>query len=466
MCVRFRAFIGGTAVRGFGRPIIAIVAIGILALSGVLFSASQTPASDHQDSPLTVSRPGIDITDVYVYPSPKDPNNVVLAMDVSPLIPAGMGTTRFFDPGAMYQLKIAHGKSYVESQVIQFKAEGVGPTQRITMYGPGRPAMTGTRSTFIGSRMGSTTYNTVADLGTGVKFYAGPREDPFYFDLTQFFRILPDRNFKNQPNPPLTTATCFRKPGQDFFASFNVLELAVELPRRLLAGRNGQLGRINVWATTSIPSTDPNAMESGPGNSLAAVVSHMNSIVSGHGTVAQTYVQVERLGRPAVKEATESYSEHDVTNRVTITDDEVLRHSVYRFVTTVAHRSPDVATAIEDLLIPDAIEADLSKSGPARYLAVETSGKSGYPVGLIRAVPVSGIEGIKKALSDPDRRFGGRDLDSPVIDLSLGAIFGSIIPKVGLAHDDGKETPCLTSDNTTPAEKHFLTYFPYAGAPR
>ncbi len=221
-----------------------------------------------------------------------------------------------------------------------------------------------------------------------------------------------------------------------------------------------------MWATTSIPSTDPNAMESGPKNRLADVVRNMNSILTGHGTIAQTYVQVERLGRPAVKEATENYAQHDTTNRVTITNDDVLRQSIYRFVTQVAHRAPGVATSIVNVLIPDAIEADLSKSGPARYLAVETSGKSGYPVGLIRAVPVSGIEGIKKALSDPDRRFGGRDLDSPVIDLSLGAIFGSIIPKVGLAHDDGKETPCLTSDNTTPAEKHFLSSFPYAGAPR
>jgi hypothetical protein len=453
-------------MRRLGRSIVAIAAVASLAASGVLFSADRSLASDHQDSPLTVSRPGIDITDVYVYPSPTNPKNVVLAMDVSPLIPAGMGTTRFFDPGAMYQLKIAHGTSFVESQVIQFKAEGVGPTQRITMYGPGAPSMTGTRSTFIASRMGSVTYNTAASLGNGVKLYAGPREDPFYFDLTQFFRILPDRNFKNQPNPPPPGATCFRKPGHDFLASYNVLQLAVEMPRRLLAGPDGQLGRINVWATTSIPSTDPNAMESGPKNRLADVVRNMNSILTGHGTIAQTYVQVERLGRPAVKEATENYAQHDTTNRVTITNDDVLRQSIYRFVTQVAHRAPGVATSIVNVLIPDAIEADLSKSGPARYLAVETSGKSGYPVGLIRAVPVSGIEGIKKALSDPDRRFGGRDLDSPVIDLSLGAIFGSIIPKVGLAHDDGKETPCLTSDNTTPAEKHFLSSFPYAGAPR
>jgi len=402
-------------------------AAAALAVSSVLCSVSRSPASDLQDSPLTVSRPGIDITDVYVYPSPTNPNNVVLAMDVSPLIPGGMATTRFFDPGAMYQFKIAHGTSDVESQVIQFKADGAGPSQRITMYGPAPPAMTGTRSAFIAARTGTATYNTVAVLRDGAKLYAGPREDPSSFDLTQFFRILPDRNFKNHPNPPPPDATCFRTPGHDFLASFDVLQIAVELPRRLLAGPNGQLGRINVWATTSLPS----------------------------GGATGTYVQVDRLGRPGVKEVTENFADHDRTNRVTITNDGVLRQSIYQFVTRVAHRSPELATALTNLLIPDAIEADLSKDGPARYLALETNGKSGYPGSLLRGL-----------FSDPDRQFGGRDLDSPVTDLLLGAIFGSIIPKVGLAHDDGNETPCLTSDHTTPAEKHVLRSFPYAGAPR
>ena len=53
-----------------------------------------------------------------------------------------------------------------------------------------------------------------------------------------------------------------------------------------------------------------------------------------------------------------------------------------------------------------------------------------------------------------------------MIDLSLGAIYGSLIPKLGLAEDDNRETPCLTSDNTTPAAKHLLPGFPYLGDPR
>ncbi len=131
-----------------------------------------------------------------------------------------------------------------------------------------------------------------------------------------------------------------------------------------------------------------------------------------------------------------------------------------------AGRSHAVADAAVKVLIPDYIEADLSQHGPARYLAVETNGKSGLPVQLVRTVPPDGIEGVKKALGDPYRQFGGRDPRSPVIDLSLGAIYGSLIPKLGFAPDDNRETPCLTSDNTTPAAKHPLRGFPYLGDPR
>jgi hypothetical protein len=96
---------------------------------------------------------------------------------------------------------------------------------------------------------------------------------------------------------------------------------------------------------------------------------------------------------------------------------------------------------------------------------VETNGKSGLPTGVLRAVPVGGIEGLKKFIGDPLRQFGGRDLDSPVIDLSLGAIFGSLIPKLGLAPDDRKETECLTSDYVGTPARHFTKTFPYFGRP-
>lgn len=410
------------------------IALGFALIAGCLSLGGPSIASDHQDSPLMVSRPGADITDVFIFPA-ADPSKVVLAMDVHPLIPAGTSAEERFDPGVMYQFKIAHGKNgYVEDQVIQFKATGTGADQQITMYGPGTPSMRGTRSQWI-APYGSAPLNTTTKLPNGVMLFAGARRDPFYFDLAQFFKIIPDRNYAYHPNVPAPSANCFRTPGVDFLRRYDVLSLIVELPRTMLADSAHQLTYTHLWATTSIAGS------------------------------AGSYTQVERLARPAVKEATESFADHDITNRSTPTNDSVLSHSIYHFAKTTAHRSDAVANALVKVLIPDEIMANLAAKGPARYLAVETNGKSGLPVGVVRAVPPAGIEGIKRALGDPYRDFGGRDPSSPVIDLSLGAIFGSIIPKVGLSPDDHQETACLTSDHTHAGDRSTTKTFPYIGSP-
>ena len=61
------------------------------------------------------------------------------------------------------------------------------------------------------------------------------------------------------------------------------------------------------------------------------------------------------------------------------------------------------------------------------------------------------------------RDFGGRDPSSPVIDLSLGILFGSLGQKVGLAPDDHKKTQCLTSDNVQASDRGVTKTFPYIG---
>ena len=405
-----------------------------LAIVALVSSAHPALASDHQDTiDLATNRPGADITDIFVFPA-ADPKNVVFVMDVHPLIPSGQGMSERFDPGVMYQFHIAHGKNnYVQDQVIQFKAAGVGAAQTITMYGPGAPGTTGTNSHWI-TPLGDAAFNHVTPVGKGVMLYAGPRQDPFYFDLARFLKINPDRDYKNQPNPPAPTAHCFRTPGEDFLAPFNVLALVVEMPRTLLADAHGNLGMIHVWGTTSLD--------------------HDRS---------GSYTQIERLGRPAVKEGTEAFRDHDATNRTTPTNDSILSRSVYSYVHDEAHRSVATARALQHILIPDELMANLGASGPARYLAVETNGKSGLPVGIVRIVPDSGLLGLKKSLDDPLRQFGGRDLSSPVMDLSLGAIFGSLPSKLGLAPDDHRETACLTSDNVRPPSRGVAKTFPYLG---
>ena len=401
-----------------------------------MFAGSAIPASasDHQDTLyLSTARPSADLTDLFVFPA-ADPDKVVLAMDVHPLIPAGQGMTANFDPGVMYQFHIAHGKyNFVQDQVIQFKATGTGTDQTITMYGP-RRGPGGLTAHWVNAS-GSATYDRPTKINSTM-MYAGPRQDPFYFDLARFLKIVPDRDYKNQPNPPKATAMCFRKADQaeDFLAPFNVLALEVEIPRKMLADAKGDLGIIHVWATTSIDHNGDGA-----------------------------YTQIERLGRPAVKEGTELFKNHDATNRSLPTNDALLAKSIYTFVHGTAKRSDETAKALVSVLIPDELMVNLAANGPARYLGVETNGKSGLPTGIVRVVPNGGILGVKKALDNPARQFGGRDLSSPVMDLSLGSIFGSLPGKLGLAADDHKETPCLTSDNVQPPARGITKGFPYYG---
>lgn len=218
-------------------------------------------ASDHQDSPVTVNRPGADITDPYIFPAPDNPNNVVIAMDVHPLIPQGQGMSTYFDPGVLYQMNFdgvdenaATPASHIsQTFIIQFVAGAPGSNQPIMVFGPGHPTVTGNQTVLMPAG-GQGTINQTFTVGH-MKIFAGAREEPFFFDLAQFYKILPDRNMgSTAPSclPKLGNNTCpqgFNNPGSDFFKGFNVLTFVVEMPRAdLIAGCGGS--KIAYWVTT------------------------------------------------------------------------------------------------------------------------------------------------------------------------------------------------------------------------
>ncbi|MEP6905402.1 MAG: DUF4331 family protein, partial [Gemmatimonadales bacterium] len=91
------------------------------------------------------------------------------------------------------------------------------------------------------------------NLGTapGMQVFAGPRDDPFFIDLEQFFRILPDRRPAAGPlSAPPTPASSFRPAGQavDFVRGFNDLAIVIELPTAMLTN-SGANARFGVWGT-------------------------------------------------------------------------------------------------------------------------------------------------------------------------------------------------------------------------
>ncbi|MBV9719368.1 MAG: DUF4331 family protein [Candidatus Eremiobacteraeota bacterium] len=261
------------------RSFATTAAVFLLAFSISLYSVRAVRGSDHQDSPTVVANPLADITDVFAFPNPHDASKVVLVMDVRPLIPAGMYGGIALDPSLLYQFKIANSGvstgSFTENTVLQLTADSTGTGQKITLYGPGKPNEVGTANTVIG-KTGTFSFGKVTTLKKGIKIFVGPRRDPFFFDLAQFFKIIPDRNYMNHPNPPPPTATSFRFPSKsekiilngvdygtagsnhcdiakpkDFLAPYDVISVVIEMPKSLLAPPGGSPGVIGLWATTA-----------------------------------------------------------------------------------------------------------------------------------------------------------------------------------------------------------------------
>lgn len=237
---------GRTALLGAGA--IAIAALG-------LATNHWATASDHAGTTETVQKPGIDLTDLHIFPG-SDPSNVVLAMSVHPLIPAGQGTPDkvSFDHNVLYQFKIDNTGDNVEDLVIQARFEGTGATQKVVVSGPIKPIRTGITNIFQPTDTRTGVINKIFSATNDMKVFAGPREDPFFFDLEQFGNILPDRlvppGLKPPPaNPNQPQATSWRPAGEakDFLANFNVLAIVVELPKAQLGGN-----KIRVWETTSV----------------------------------------------------------------------------------------------------------------------------------------------------------------------------------------------------------------------
>lgn len=180
---------------------------------------------------------------------------------------------------------------------------------------------------------------------------------------------------------------------------------------------------------------------------LLAVVAAL-PILAGCGSSSvspgQTYKQVDRLARPAVNEvfATVANDRHKANDEIAPTQDAAsLKGDITNFMTNVAGRSAATTNVVAAVLVPDVLVADLGEGGPAAYLGSETGGATGG-------------------------KFGGRKLTDDVVDISLGVIFGNTISALGLAPDDGKEIPTLTSDHVGFEAKHYQPTFPYLGAPR
>ena len=203
----------------------------LLVLGLVLMSA------DHIDAPA-VTGGTADIADYYAFQSMENPDNLVFAATLQGLLSPGVTGMASFDENVLIEFNIDNDADNKEDFVIQV----IPRDGKMYAFGPYAPSATGISSTIDESVepivADITKYGDNASIGTDgtSKLFAGPRDDPFFFDLGAYSDILAGN------------ATSFNDPGTDSFAGTNVLAVVVEVPKSAL----NSTGSVNTWVETKV----------------------------------------------------------------------------------------------------------------------------------------------------------------------------------------------------------------------
>jgi len=192
--------------------------------------------ADHLDAPGLTSPAmdtRIDITDHYLFRAHK--HRTALVLNVNPLAPTHADE---FRSGAVYETLVDTDGDAIPDIAFRYRftpkngdeqfasvtrAELPGQVEDGHLYGEERRLVDDAPVSF-GSRA------LITHGHHGVKFFAGFRSDPFFFDLLGFLN-----NFKFT--------------GSDFFAGKNVFSIVLQVPNELL----GESSKIGVWVRTLVP---------------------------------------------------------------------------------------------------------------------------------------------------------------------------------------------------------------------
>lgn len=189
-------------------------------------------AADHIDAPA-VQGGTSDITDFYAFRG-ENTSNLVLVANVQGLLTPGNTASASFDENVLLEFNIDTDGDNVEDLVIQATPRD----GKMYFFGPTAPAQPGLNSTIVST----TTNRGVVDITNygeaamieefaGMKYFAGPRDDPFFFDFNKYTEIIAG------------DAAGFDSPGDDTFAGSNVLSVVIELPKSMIGGS----GTISAW---------------------------------------------------------------------------------------------------------------------------------------------------------------------------------------------------------------------------
>jgi hypothetical protein len=217
------------------KALFATAGLALILSGGLATMATTVSGADHRDSPINVSNPTADINDVYAF---RNGNNLVIAISANPLIAPTDNISRgFFDPTVQFQIHIDANGDISDDALVTIR--GTTNPAKIVIDHPG--------PSFEATVTPPASATPVITEQSGVKIFAGLRDDPFFFDLSGFQAFLAS---------PAAPARGLRPASggapSDTFAGFNVFAIVVEVPVTAITGAsNPNTGTIKVWVSSS-----------------------------------------------------------------------------------------------------------------------------------------------------------------------------------------------------------------------
>jgi len=281
------------------RRSIMRVAIAAAAItSGILLGTNvwrNAFAADHAEAPNCAHDAGADIGDVYAFLDPGN-SNIVLIMTIHGfIVPAENVNIGYFDPDVKFRFEVETTGDAKVDQVIDIKFDHRTSTstgQLATVTLPNKHTFTAyaTAPTLATSPNAPIITTSSPD---NVTFFAGPTDDPFFFDIPAFNR------FAASVRAGAPDATHFNR-GRDAFAGYNTMSIALSIPQSFF----------------TVKATNHNIGIAG--RTLRAT---QTQNVKGPQKATGLFRSLDRMGVPAINTVLIPFAKKDRYNAASTTDD-------------------------------------------------------------------------------------------------------------------------------------------------
>ena len=220
----------------------------LAALMAIAVSAAVMSA-DHAESPGTDADPAADLADIFIFPSPETANRTVAAITFGgrPAPRSRIDGSFYCDPNVLYTLHIDRADA-------SGNFDNIADVEVMAKFGKTAEGMCGLQLENVpgGGGTFSGAIEKVFTSPSGLKAFAGLRNDPFFFDAEGYTALI--ASFAN-PGQSGDLVGAFRlgsgQARRDSFAFRNVSAIVFEMSNDVLAPAvNGVRPKVRVWATT------------------------------------------------------------------------------------------------------------------------------------------------------------------------------------------------------------------------